>query len=367
MTKTLKAPFPYMGGKSSVAGQVWNRLGNCPNYIEPFAGSLAVLLSRPHAPGIETVNDADGLLANFWRALRHDPERVAYFADNLVHECDLHARHVWLVNRRETLTRQLEGDPDFYDAQAAGYWVYGICLWIGSGWCAGNGRWQVDEDGELHPIGGGVKRNLPNLRNAGMGINRKLPHLGDAGKGIYRTRPNLRSAGQGIYRKLPHETVATPDNYPLPANESLYAYFYALADRLKDVRVCCGDWSRVCGNASTVTNGLTAVFLDPPYALAERTTDCYAIDRPDIAIEVREWAIANGDNPLLRICLCGYTEEHADAMPTGWVAVHWKTQGGYSHQGKPSTRGKVNRGRECLWFSPHCLRTGLFDREEGEE
>jgi hypothetical protein len=55
-------------------GSVWERFGNVPNYVEPFAGSLAVLLARPTPPRVETVNDKDCYLANFWRALQHDPE-----------------------------------------------------------------------------------------------------------------------------------------------------------------------------------------------------------------------------------------------------------------------------------------------------
>ena len=36
--------------------------------VEPFAGSLAVLLGRPTPPRTETVNDADCYLSNFWPA-----------------------------------------------------------------------------------------------------------------------------------------------------------------------------------------------------------------------------------------------------------------------------------------------------------
>ena len=47
----LKAPFPWFGGKRRVAHIVWDRFGCVPNYVEPFAGSLAVLLGRPHELG----------------------------------------------------------------------------------------------------------------------------------------------------------------------------------------------------------------------------------------------------------------------------------------------------------------------------
>lgn len=97
--RMLKAPFPWFGGKSRVAGLVWQRFGDVLNYVEPFAGSLAVLLGRPFAARTETVNDKDAYLANFWRAAAADPEQVAFYADWPVNEADLHARHLWLVNQ----------------------------------------------------------------------------------------------------------------------------------------------------------------------------------------------------------------------------------------------------------------------------
>ena len=60
----LTAPFPYFGGKRKVAQEVWRRFGDPKNYVEPFAGSLAVLLARPSPPKIETVNDLDGMIAS---------------------------------------------------------------------------------------------------------------------------------------------------------------------------------------------------------------------------------------------------------------------------------------------------------------
>ena len=108
----VKAPFPWFGGKRRVANLVWEALGDVDNYVEPFAGSLAVLLERPasHAARCETVNDADSYLANFWRALAADPEAVAYHADWPVNETDLFARHLWLVTAgRLELAAGLEG------------------------------------------------------------------------------------------------------------------------------------------------------------------------------------------------------------------------------------------------------------------
>lgn len=43
-----RAPFPWFGGKSKAADTVWSLLGDVPHYVEPFFGSGAVLLGRPH-------------------------------------------------------------------------------------------------------------------------------------------------------------------------------------------------------------------------------------------------------------------------------------------------------------------------------
>ena len=125
----MKAPFPWFGGKSTVAHLVWERFGDVQNYVEPFFGSGAVLLNRPTEPGIETVNDLDCMVANFWRALQHDPDAVADAADWPVNEADQHARHLWLCSQEEFRER-MKTEPEFYDAKIAGWWVWGQCIWI---------------------------------------------------------------------------------------------------------------------------------------------------------------------------------------------------------------------------------------------
>lgn len=137
---------------------------------------------------------------------------------------------------------------------------------------------------------------------------------------------------------------------------NLYAYMHALADRLRGVRVCCGDWSRVCGPSSTVKQGITGVFLDPPYAAeARRQSDIYSQDDLQIAHKVREWALEWGQDSRMRIALCGYEGEHV--MPANWECVHWKAAGGYSGQGHNQAR--ENTRRERIWFSPYCIKATL--------
>ncbi|MCR4339834.1 MAG: hypothetical protein NUW01_08110, partial [Gemmatimonadaceae bacterium] len=188
----------------------------------------------------------------------------------------------------------------------------------------------------------------PHIGDAGRGINRKRPQLLGAGQGINRKRPHLLGAGKGINRKIPHMGDAGLCEEWTAHIEGM---MLALADRYRRVRVCCGDWARVCGPTPTEHNGLSGVFLDPPYAHAERDSELYAVEMP-AADAVREWAVAHGDNPAYRIALCGYEGEHA--MPDGWFAYAWKAHGGYGN--RAAGRGRENASREVIWFSPHCLQ-----------
>lgn len=319
MSAPLRAPFPYPGGKSRAAAAVWSALGDPAVYVEPFAGSLAVLLHRPDAPRVEVVNDLDGFVANFWRAVVADPASVAAAADHPVCETDLHAWHRWLVAQRVGLTAALDADPRHFDAEIAGRWAWGACQWIGHSWCAS------ETPG----------RQLPQL-STGNGLCRHVWNAGGIG-----------------------EVGSEAVNFDSPR-----AWITALAARLRGVRVTCGDWSRVVtdgvlvGPLRSCRNGsVAAVFLDPPYSEGAQQ---YAAGGTGTGLSaaVREWAIANGDRPALRIVLCGYEGEHA--MPSTWRTVSWKAKGGYGN-----ASGNLNRLREVLHLSPHCLdatrQRGLFD------
>ncbi|OBF77033.1 DNA methyltransferase [Mycolicibacterium fortuitum] len=66
----------YYGGKTRVAEKIAALLPAHEHYIEPFAGSLGVLLAK-RPSRMETVNDLDGLLMTFWRVLRERPAELA--------------------------------------------------------------------------------------------------------------------------------------------------------------------------------------------------------------------------------------------------------------------------------------------------
>src|SRR6266498_1019559 len=73
-------PFAYYGGKTSLAERIAELPPPHRHYVEPFAGSLAVLLAKPPA-AFETVNDLDQHLMTLWRVLRdrgNDLARVCW-------------------------------------------------------------------------------------------------------------------------------------------------------------------------------------------------------------------------------------------------------------------------------------------------
>jgi hypothetical protein len=481
----LKAPFPAFGGKSRVSDLVWERLGDPVNVIEPFANSAAFLLARPHPGKIETCNDANAFIANFWRAIKHDPEAVADFADWPVNEIDLHARHRFLVGidrpepivpprfakhpltaeayragfRGETRSDaaafqdRMRTDPEFHDPRIAGWWVWGACCWIGSGWCDTPESAEWNQLPKLYGYGSGcvpeskgLSANLPDISGhaggSGRGVHQssgpsqKRPNISGfhnehgerthLGRGVHskvpdgiridppmvpsapyleapilgERRPHLSSmkpgyAGMGINAKVPREcrpqlADAFARGRGVNSNDSaetraarrawLMDWFGRLSDRLRTVRVCCGDWLRVCDSFSVTTRlGLTGVFLDAPYKAVlasgkkSRSGDLYANDKGQdltkLVDDVIAYCVERGADPLMRLAACCYEGEGYEVLESlGWDCYAWKSGGGYGNRsGKPNE----NAERERIWFSPHCLRSEkdrmpLFDAIEGE-
>jgi site-specific DNA-adenine methylase len=364
---------------------IWKHLGDPDNFCEPFCGSAAVLLLRPTAPKIETINDADHYVSNFWRATREEPQKVVEYCDGPVNETDLHARHRWLVlsNDAAEFRRKMHTDPDFYDCKVAGWWCWGLCQWIGGGWC-------VDPESAETAGGTGERRPAPSKENGiFQGEDIAQPGRGNAARTPYElnsrktdaNRPQLADAydiGRGV-----HASPRVPDRAPMTGGGKgqlgmgihatdgtcaqrrtwLLDWFARLRDRLRNVRVCCGDWKRVCWSPSVTTRlGLTGVLLDPPYgAKAERSAKIYAKDSLTVADAVRRYCLERGTNRLMRIALCGYEGEgHEELEKNGWRVVGWKTQGGYANRGKANkSKNSENFKRERIWFSPNCV----FEKE----
>lgn len=365
MEITLKAPFPWFGGKSRAAHFVWQHFlaGGTPidNYVEPFAGSLAILLGRPKSSinkrSLETINDFDGYVSNFWRATKEDPDQLAHHLDYPTSEIDLIARNNWLVENRARFKSDLLQDPNFFDAKVAAWWCYGQILWIG----------------------GGFAQNK---------VGKKLPALSSS-----------KTAAGGIWRRDTRLGVTATDDLFEPGL-AIRDRMRVLAERLRTVRVTCGDWTECLSPAVTVGNGITGIVLDPPYTTGEHAVtyaaDAHQAKGRDIADEVRHFAIQNGKEPGVKVALCGY-ESDKHPMPEDWYVQDWIALGGFSSTAKVerkaiefdpktvfglktgaelaadsivrTTQGKKNRMRERIWFSPSCFSSqdemfGAFSHHE---
>jgi hypothetical protein len=260
-------------------------------YLEPFCGSAAMLLGSPQVASLEVVNDIDGFIANFWRSIKCQPHAVALEADYPVSHIDLGARHRWLMQQRDRIGGELQ-DPEWPgDARVAGWWLWGQCCWIGSGWCDWRGQ-------------------IPHVSDAGMGVQAigQIPSVGDAGVDL------LTSSGR-----------------------TAWEWLHVLAARLERVRVIHGDWDRALNHHHGGAN--TAIFLDPPY---RAYGGVYGVGGACVADDVAAWA---ADHPHLRVAICGHAGDYD--LP-GWDVVRWIRRD--LTYGSDSTTA-----REAVWFSPACL------------
>lgn len=254
-----------------------------------------------------------------WRALQANPDGVAKVCDWPVNHADLSARKRKLCANEQFLLDNLIKDDKWYDTELAGYWIWAASCWIGSG-----------------------------LTSFGA-----IPRVGIPGAGVHKLGqiPLVSNGGKGIQE---------------PYNTNIYTWFRDLSERLRYVRVVCGDWTRVCGGNWQDKMSPVGIFFDPPYS-ADRS-EVYHVDCFNVAKDVAKWAHGRGDNKNYRIIIAGYYEEHEWLLKEGWSVERWSTSGGYGNLVKKgsTTKGKENRHKEALFFSPHCIQTErlLFDFDD---
>jgi site-specific DNA-adenine methylase len=326
----LKAPFPYFGGKGMIAKTVWKYLGDVKQYIEPFFGSGAVLLQRPlpskHEKYYEIVNDKDGHICNVWRSIQFNPDETAKWCCWPINHADLMARKKSLISNEDRLLENLCNDPDWHDPKLAGYWIWSASCWIGSGMMC--------------------PTQIPHLTgDSGVFSTTKIPHLtGDRGVFSTTQRPHL-THDQGVF--------STTQRPHLTHDQGVYEWFRSLSQRLRNVKVVCGNWTRVCGGNWQANNKPCGMFFDPPYATETRSKNIYRHDSQTIGKEVEKWVLERGKNKDYRIVVAGYDDEYQTLIDSGWKVEAWKANGGYGNLGNGV--GKENRLRERLFISPHCV------------
>ena len=113
----------FSGGTRKVNPKiVWERFGDTSNYVEFIAGGLRALAGRPNDHDwwnrIESINDPECFIANFWRSFRDAPDQVAAHA---LMPAPPVAR--W---DRAKFTSTIMSDPNFYDIEVAALWLASI-------------------------------------------------------------------------------------------------------------------------------------------------------------------------------------------------------------------------------------------------
>ncbi len=236
---TLTPPFAYYGGKTTLAPRIADLLPAHRHYVEPFAGSLAVLLAKQPSK-LETVNDLDQDLVTFWRVLRERPDELAAVAT-----LTPHARAEHISARDLTVPDDLE--------RARRVWVLLSQGRTGTlrttGW-----RFYADPAGTSTPMPGylqGYVERLPRaawrLRQVSLECRPALDVIADYGQHaevcIYADPPYLGSTRSVGYR---HEMTADADHQSLAdalrscrASVVLSGYHSPLYDDLYD------GWYRV--------------------------------------------------------------------------------------------------------------------------
>lgn len=85
--------FPYVGGKTRLAGWITDHLPDHTVYVEPFGGSASVLLNKPRS-SIEVYNDRDRDVVQFFEVVRERPDELAEWVRRTPYSEELHQEWV---------------------------------------------------------------------------------------------------------------------------------------------------------------------------------------------------------------------------------------------------------------------------------
>jgi len=142
--------FGWYGGKFSHLGWLLPQLPRAHHYCEPFGGSAAVLLNREPSP-VETYNDLNGEVVNFFRVLRDSSEDL------------IRALTLTPFSRAEYL-ESLEISPDLPELERARrFYVRTRQVFFGLSESASPGRWAYCKKSTRRGMSCSVSRWLGGL------------------------------------------------------------------------------------------------------------------------------------------------------------------------------------------------------------
>jgi DNA adenine methylase len=209
----IRAVAPWYGSKRTLAPRIVSELGPHKFYVEPFCGSLAVLLAKPPV-AMETANDLHGDLINLARVLANETAAEALYkaASRLLMHEQLHGEFkAECVSGPETVAPSVREVAMVHVDRALAY----LCMsWMGRNGSAGTRPGNITTARRFTSNGGsgGLRwrsavDSIPawHERLRAVSISRMdafelLERLGDqAGTAVYVDPPYLRKTDKYIH------------------------------------------------------------------------------------------------------------------------------------------------------------------------
>ncbi len=200
--------FGWYGGKFNHLNWLLPLLPQTTHYCEPFAGSAAVLLNREPSP-VETYNDIDGEVVNFFRVLRDQPEDL------------IRAIGLTPFSREELRIAVEEPIDDLSELERARrFFVRARQVRTGLAQTASAGRWAHCKLTSRAGMAGAVSRWLGSVEGLSEIVQRLL-----------RVQIENATAIEVIQRYDSEETLFYCDPpYPHDSRGDIHAYGYEMTD-----------------------------------------------------------------------------------------------------------------------------------------
>lgn len=251
-------PFGWYGGKFNHLDWLLPLLPPAHHYCEPFGGSAAILLNREPSP-VETYNDLDGEIVNFFKVLREQPETLI--------------RSIGLTpfSRMEFYVALSNGNGHVSDVERARrFFVRARQVRTGLAQTASLGRWANCKNTTRAGMSGVVSRWLGSVRG--------LPEVAER---LLRVQIENRPALDIIRLYDDKTTVFYCDPpYPHSSRGDSKAYGYEMDD--EDHRKLAYLLSRCAGRVAV--SGYRCALMDSLYAswrrVDARTKHCHSIKKP---------------------------------------------------------------------------------------
>lgn len=268
--------FGWYGGKFNHLNWLLPLLPKATHYCEPFAGSAAVLLNREPSP-VETYNDIDGEVVNFFRVLRDRQEEL------------IRAIGLTPFSREELRIAVEEPIDDLSELERARrFFVRARQVRTGLAQTASAGRWAHCKLTSRAGMAGAVSRWLGSVEGLSEIVQRLL-----------RVQIENATAIEVIQRYDSEETLFYCDPpYPHDSRGDIHAYGYEMTDN--DHRELAGVLTNLKGKVAL--SGYRCELLDKLYknwnCIESPSKQCLSVKQPrteilwtnyDVPEDMSEW------------------------------------------------------------------------------